>query len=54
MCDELGLFVLLVEQYLEFAQSLADSYVIMAKGAVVASGATREPRPEIVKRHLSV
>ena len=33
---ELGLAVLLVEQYLDFAERLADSYVIMAKGAVVA------------------
>jgi len=52
--NDLGLSVLLVEQYLEFAQSLADSYVIMAKGTVVASGATRELRPETVKRHLTV
>ena len=52
--NDLGLSVLLVEQYLEFAQSLADSYVIMAKGAVVASGAPRDLRPETVKRHLTV
>jgi urea transport system ATP-binding protein len=52
--DELGLAVLLVEQYLDFAERLADSYVIMAKGAVVASGATRELRPEMVRQHLTV
>jgi urea transport system ATP-binding protein len=51
---ELGLAVLLVEQYLEFAERLADGYVIMAKGAVVAAGATRELRPEQVKQHLAV
>ena len=34
---ELGLAVLLVEQYLDFAERLADKYVIMAKGAVVAA-----------------
>ena len=51
---ELGLAVLLVEQYLEFAERLADAYVIMAKGAVVAAGATRELRPEQVKQHLAV
>ncbi len=51
---ELGLAVLLVEQYLDFAGRLADAYVIMAKGAVVAAGATRDLRPDMVKRHLAV
>ena len=52
--DEMGLAVLLVEQYLEFAERLADAYVVMAKGAVVASGATRDLAPETVKRYLTV
>jgi urea transport system ATP-binding protein len=43
-----------VEQYLDFAERLADKYVIMAKGAVVASGATRDLRPEMVRQHLAV
>jgi urea transport system ATP-binding protein len=51
---ELGLSVLLVEQYLDFAERLADKYVIMAKGTVVASGATRDLRPEMVRQHLAV
>ena len=51
---ELKLAVLLVEQYLDFAERLADKYVIMAKGAVVASGATRDLRPEMVRPHLAV
>jgi urea transport system ATP-binding protein len=51
---ELKLAVLLVEQYLDFAERLADKYVIMAKGAVVASGATRDLRPEMVRQHLAV
>ena len=51
---ELGLAVLLVEQYLDFARRLADAYVIMAKGAVVANGAVRELNPDTVKRHLAV
>ena len=46
--------MLLVEQYLDFAARLADSYVILAKGAVVAAGATRELRPEMVRQHLTV
>ena len=51
---DLGLAVLLVEQYLDFAERLADAYVIMAKGSVVAAGATRDLRPEQVKQHLAV
>jgi urea transport system ATP-binding protein len=46
--------ILLVEQYMEFAKRLADGYVIMAKGAVVASGATSELSEEQVKQHLVV
>jgi urea transport system ATP-binding protein len=54
IATEMGLAVLLVEQYLDFAERLADAYVIMAKGAVVASGATRELRLETVRHHLSL
>jgi urea transport system ATP-binding protein len=46
--------ILLVEQGLHFAVRLADSYVIMAKGAVVAAGKTGELSAEEVKRHLVV
>ena len=34
--------ILLVEQGLHFAARLADSYVVMAKGSVVAAGKTSE------------
>jgi len=51
---ELGLAVLLVEQYVDFAERLADSYVIMAKGAVVARGNTRELDVQAVRHHLAV
>jgi urea transport system ATP-binding protein len=46
--------ILLVEQYMEFAARLADRYVIMAKGTVVASGETSELSEEQVKQHLVV
>jgi urea transport system ATP-binding protein len=51
---ELGLAVLLVEQYLDFVERLADAYVIMAKGAVVAGGPTAQLRLETVRHHLAV
>ena len=49
-----GIAVLLVEQYLEFAWRLADSYAIMRKGAIVARGATADLRQDAVREHLTV
>jgi urea transport system ATP-binding protein len=46
--------ILLVEQGLHFAARLADQYVIMAKGAVVAAGKSSELSADDVKRHLVV
>jgi len=46
--------ILLVEQGLQLAARLADAYVIMAKGAVVASGRTSELSEEQVRQHLVV
>jgi urea transport system ATP-binding protein len=46
--------ILLVEQGLQLAARLADAYVIMAKGAVVASGRTSELSKEQVRQHLVV
>ncbi len=46
--------ILLVEQGLHFAARLADSYVILAKGAVVATGKTSELSAEQVRQHLVV
>jgi urea transport system ATP-binding protein len=46
--------ILLVEQGLHFAARLADSYVVMAKGAVVAAGRAGELSHEQVKQHLVV
>jgi urea transport system ATP-binding protein len=52
--DELGIAVLLVEQYLDFAERLADAYVVMEKGAIVAAGVTRDLTVDTVKRYLTV
>jgi urea transport system ATP-binding protein len=46
--------ILLVEQGLQLAARLADAYVIMAKGAVVASGRTSELSEAQIKQHLVV
>ncbi len=52
--ESLGVAILLVEQYLDFARRLADTYVVMAKGAIVARGAARDLEPEALRRHLAV
>jgi urea transport system ATP-binding protein len=38
LVDEFGMTVLLVEQYYEFARHIADHYVVMSRGEVVAKG----------------
>ncbi|MGI4858741.1 MAG: ATP-binding cassette domain-containing protein, partial [Janthinobacterium lividum] len=38
LVDEFGMTVLLVEQYYEFAQALADHYWVMQRGEIVAHG----------------
>ncbi len=46
--------ILLVEQYLDFAQALGDRFYIMDRGAVVAKGAIAELTGEVVRKHLTV
>jgi len=46
--------ILLVEQGLQLAARLADAYVIMAKGTVVAAGKTSELSEAQIKQHLGV
>ncbi|QQQ78394.1 urea ABC transporter ATP-binding subunit UrtE [Saccharothrix sp. 6-C] len=51
---EAGVTVLLVEQYLDFALRLADSFVVLDAGEVVHAGAARELHDEEVRRMLAV
>jgi urea transport system ATP-binding protein len=46
--------ILLVEQYLDFCLAVGDSFYIMDRGAIVASGPISYLNDEIVKRHLTV
>lgn len=46
--------ILLCEQYFDFAQELADRFVVLSRGEVVASGTQSEMNDEAVKRHLAV
>lgn len=46
--------ILLCEQYFDFARELADHFVVLSRGEVVATGNRAEMDSEEVKRHLSV
>ncbi len=46
--------ILLCEQYFDFARELADDFIVMSRGTVVASGSAGQMDDESVKRHLAV
>lgn len=46
--------ILLCEQYFDFAHELADEFVVLSRGEVVASGKQDQMNSEDVKRHLAV
>ncbi len=46
--------IVLCEQYFDFARELADRFVVLSRGEVVATGNRAEMDSEEVKRHLSV
>ena len=49
-----GIAILLVEQYYDFAKSLADHYVVLSRGEVVARGAGATMDRDNVRTHLAV
>jgi len=46
--------IILCEQYFDFAKELADQFIVLSRGEVVASGAQSSMDSEDVKRHLAV
>ena len=46
--------IVLVEQYFEFARDLADTFVVMDRGAVVLSGDRASMVESDVRKHMSV
>jgi len=46
--------ILLCEQYFDFARELADDFIVLSRGEVVASGTQDQMDDENVKRHLAV
>jgi urea transport system ATP-binding protein len=49
-----GIAILLVEQYYDFAKSLADHYVVLSRGEVVARGDGGNMERDDVRAHLAV
>lgn len=52
--DAMGMTILLVEQYLDFARELADKVVIMDRGEVVYTGVSHDLDLPDVRRHLII
>jgi urea transport system ATP-binding protein len=54
MVSEAGITVLLVEQYYDFARSLADRYLVMERGEIVASGKGADMEEDGVRSMIAV
>jgi urea transport system ATP-binding protein len=54
LIDDLGLTVLLVEQKLPFARRVADRFVILDRGRLMAAGPMPELSEDLVKQYLTV
>ncbi|WP_312797059.1 urea ABC transporter ATP-binding subunit UrtE [Tianweitania sp.] len=52
--DQMGMTILLVEQYLDFCRQLADTIYIMDRGEILHSGPASDLDMPEVKRHLTV
>lgn len=54
LADRGDMAILLVEQYYDFAQELADRYVVMERGAVVASGLGKDMEANGVRKLVAI
>jgi urea transport system ATP-binding protein len=54
LADRGDMAILLVEQYYDFAQELADTYVVMERGAVLAQGLGRNMEVEGVRSLVTI
>ena len=53
LARERGLAVVLVEQYFDFAQELADRFIVLDRGEVIAAG-DGAALDDDIRRHLTV
>lgn len=54
LVDDTGMTVLLVEQYYDFAKSIADHYWVMSRGEIVAGAAAGEMEANGVRELIAV
>ena len=54
LAGDMGMTIVLVEQFLGFVREFGDRFYIMNRGLVVADGQTADLSEEVVHRHLSV
>ena len=54
LVQEMGMTVLLVEQYYEFARSLADDYLVLSRGEIVKSGRGADMDRDEVSSQIAV
>ena len=54
LADRGDMAIVLVEQYYDFAQELADKYLVMERGAVVASGLGKEMEANGVRKLVAI
>jgi urea transport system ATP-binding protein len=43
-----------VEQYLDFAISLADGFVVLSRGSVIEEGRIKSSSRELLTRHIAI
>ena len=51
---ELGITVLIVEQYLDFVLGVSDRYYVMDKGSIVLEGMTKEADVSLIQSKMSI
>jgi urea transport system ATP-binding protein len=54
LADRGDMAIVLVEQYYDFAQELADQYVVMERGAIVASGLGKDMEANGVRKLVAI
>jgi len=54
LADRGDMAILLVEQYYDFAQELADAYVVMERGAVIAAGQGKRMEADGVRKLVAI
>ena len=54
LADRGDMAIVLVEQYYDFAEELADSYVVMERGAVIASGTGSEMQAKNIRSLVAI